>query len=560
MEYTKRRRYTVHVETNSLQDIYQHDLQMYDFPPKGEIPFVEFQQLGIDRLKLLQHIENNAVRTDLKKLKDRKDELCTVLAKDGLKYFVHLLLAKGCNSSTEMDLQCRKKDHLSHFIMRLSYCQNPERSMWFVKQEVELFKLRFDSLDKEGIEKLLSMHNIECQQITQEEKLQIWEELSSCNPKSSNIDLIEFYKVPFQKVADLVKSRKVYLSLGKAYISQENLVSLFVTYFRKNLIDGMEYAKKYVSNISDDERLMSYVKSLPGAFSGMTRVVWTTTTTPVEKLDELSKTSYPLCMRTLHEGLRTQHHLKNSARIQYGLFIKGIGVTLEDALRFWKMEFTKKIDPDKFDKQYAYSIRHIYGKEGKQTNYTPLGCSKIISSSVGPGEYHGCPYRHMDSESLKQKLSSYGVPVKNINDIADLAKDGHYHIACATYFEVLHNRLPDKPIIHPNIYFVESRAILAKDTGTESENTDKLSQSGRLSEKVSHTPTRSERNTDTPSRYNDRSIGTPSRYIGKSSTPSRRIDKTNMTPIRAVKAVPKRINNDNYLNAEDIAELMSEDM
>lgn len=37
--------------------------------------------------------------------------------------------------------------------------------MWFINQEVELFKLRFSSLDKEGIEKLLSMHNIDCQQV-----------------------------------------------------------------------------------------------------------------------------------------------------------------------------------------------------------------------------------------------------------------------------------------------------------------------------------------------------------------------------------------------------------
>lgn len=115
-------------------------------------------------------------------------------------------------------------------------------------------------------------------------------------------------------------------------------------------------------------------------------------------------------MRVLHEALKTQHHLKNSGRIQYGLYLKGIGVTLEDALRFWKTEFSMKIDPDKFDKQYAYAIRHTFGKEGKQTNYTPLGCPKIISSAVGAGEYHGCPYRHMDHESLRLKLSSYGIP------------------------------------------------------------------------------------------------------------------------------------------------------
>lgn len=53
-----------------------------------------------------------------------------------------------------------------------------------------------------------------------------------------------------------------------------------------------------------------------------------------------------------------------------------------------------------------------------------------------------------------------------VNEIADLSKDGHYLIACTTYFNVLHNRLPDKPIAHPNGYFIESRAILAKDNPT----------------------------------------------------------------------------------------------
>ncbi|KZC07086.1 PREDICTED: DNA primase large subunit-like [Dufourea novaeangliae] len=558
MEYTKRRRYTVNVETHDLQEIYQHDLQMYDFPPTGEIPFVEFQQLGMERLKLLQHIENHAVRTDFKTLHDRKQNLSTALEKDGLKYFVHLLYAKGCKSTTEVDLQYRKKDHLSHFIMRLSYCQDQEHLMWFINQEVELFKLRFNSLDKDGIEKLLSIHNIECQQITPEERHEIREELYSSTPKLVNIELSEFYKVPFRKVTDLVRSRRVYITEGMAYIAQADLVSLFVSHFRANLHDSLEYTKNYVSNISDDERLISFLKSLPGSFSGMTRVVWTSTSTPIDKLDELSRTSYPLCMRSLHEALRTQHHLKNSARIQYNLFIKGIGVTLEDALRFWKIELTKKIDPDKFDKQYAYSVRHMFGKEGKQTNYTPLGCPKIISSAVGPGEYHGCPYKHMDHESLRQKLFGYGIPAESVNEIAELSKDGHYLIACTTYFKVLHNRLPDRAITHPNGYFVESRAILAKDDPTESDSQERFTQSGRTSERFSNTP-RMDKSMGTPLRNVDRSIlGTPPRSINKSNTPVRKVERVSVTPVRATKATPKRI--DTNLNEDEIAELMSEDM
>lgn len=52
-------------------------------------------------------------------------------------------------------------------------------------------------------------------------------------------------------------------------------------------------------------------------------------------------------MRNIHNRLRADHHLRHGARMQYGLFLKGIGMTLEDALLFWRAEFTRKLDSDK---------------------------------------------------------------------------------------------------------------------------------------------------------------------------------------------------------------------
>lgn len=52
-------------------------------------------------------------------------------------------------------------------------------------------------------------------------------------------------------------------------------------------------------------------------------------------------------MKRLHVVLRSEHHLKHQARQQYGLFLKGAGLPLEQALVFWRFEFTKKIDTDK---------------------------------------------------------------------------------------------------------------------------------------------------------------------------------------------------------------------
>lgn len=51
------------------------------------------------------------------------------------------------------------------------------------------------------------------------------------------------------------------------------------------------------------------------------------------------------------------------------MFLKGAGLSYDDSLFFWKKEFTKKISNDKFEKEYAYNIRHNYGKEGNRKNY-----------------------------------------------------------------------------------------------------------------------------------------------------------------------------------------------
>lgn len=52
-------------------------------------------------------------------------------------------------------------------------------------------------------------------------------------------------------------------------------------------------------------------------------------------------------MRTIHSHLRLDHHLRHFARRQYGLFLKGIGMSMESSLAFFREEFTKKIDHEK---------------------------------------------------------------------------------------------------------------------------------------------------------------------------------------------------------------------
>ena len=52
-------------------------------------------------------------------------------------------------------------------------------------------------------------------------------------------------------------------------------------------------------------------------------------------------------MQQLHLSMRQNHHLRHGGRQQYGLFLKGIGLSLDEAMKFWRNEFMKLIDGDK---------------------------------------------------------------------------------------------------------------------------------------------------------------------------------------------------------------------
>lgn len=53
----------------------------------------------------------------------------------------------------------------------------------------------------------------------------------------------------------------------------------------------------------------------------------------LQDLPALAKKSFPLCMRNLYERLRENSHLRHQGRMHLGLFLKGIGLSLEVRLK-----------------------------------------------------------------------------------------------------------------------------------------------------------------------------------------------------------------------------------
>jgi DNA primase large subunit len=193
-----------------------------------------------------------------------------------------------------------------------------------------------------------------------------------------------------------------------------------------------------------------------------------------DSIDTLSN-NFPLCMRNLHMNLGANSHLKHHGRLQYTLFLKGIGLSLEECIIFWRKSF-KLMTDDKFQKEYRYNVRHSYGDVGGDANrrgrgYTPYSCQKILTEPLpGPGQAHGCPYRTFTPENLTSLLQRVGVQDRDL--LKTVKEDIHkqrYHVACNRVFEHSHKKEIKKvkddgswsatdldTIVHPNTYFKRS--------------------------------------------------------------------------------------------------------
>ena len=198
-------------------------------------------------------------------------------------------------------------------------------------------------------------------------------------------------------------------------------------------------------------------------------------------------------MQNLHKTLCKNSHLKHFGRLQYTLFLKGIGLSLDDCLIFWRQAF-KLVTDDIFNKEYRYNIRHAYGDVGgdairRGRGYSPFSCQKILTEHPpSSGESHGCPYRHFSVDNLTNLLQTTGVNDKDVlRGVKEDVEKKRFHIACNRVFDWTHKadiaHVKEQgswspadldTIVHPNTYFKRSYHLktggkAGSETGNEEE-------------------------------------------------------------------------------------------
>ncbi|GMN49273.1 hypothetical protein TIFTF001_018446 [Ficus carica] len=405
-------------------------LPLYRSAPVLEVRLEDFELFAMDRLRVLKGISDGLSR-------GKKPEEMEQLEKDLWR----------ANMRHPEASEVVNKDIISHFVLRLVYCRTEDLRKWFLSMETTLFRYRFRHESAEAQRALMAKFGLSYKAVSSSEfecvKDKLGQVARSLGQPLPTADAI-FYKVPFEEVPELVAGRRVFIHKGNAYIASTQVVSLVATQFRSHLSKALILTnRKWTSTMREQEkdRLAPIVEALctsylgpdysqPKGFSEIS----------VKDIDDLAKSSFPLCMRHLFEKLREDHHLKHGGRMQLGLFLK--------------------VGAERFDKEYAYSIRHNYGREGKRTDYTPYSCQKVISSTPGVGDHHGCPYRHFSEENLRAALNKMGVNSRAVEDIMNKVQNRHYQLACTLTFEAVHNSSCDAGINHPNQYFSDSQKIL----------------------------------------------------------------------------------------------------
>ena len=226
------------------ETVYPHRLNFYTLPPTSDITLEQFEQWAIDRLRVLAELEACAFR-------NRSPEETA----NHMKPFLEKYLPLNANSSAragkgegEARLQeQRRKDHYSHFILRLAFASTEDLRRRFARVETALFRMRMASDDVQERAAFVQSLNLDWEVVSEKEKKALKEELAATSAGGYGVKVQpeeeSWCKVDWERVPELVERRVVYLRAGKAYVPSREQHSMVVTEFGKQLEKALEVCR-----------------------------------------------------------------------------------------------------------------------------------------------------------------------------------------------------------------------------------------------------------------------------------------------------------------------------
>ncbi|KAJ2795841.1 DNA primase subunit pri2, partial [Coemansia guatemalensis] len=207
------------------QEVVRHSryaarLTLYERAPELEVSIEEFEAFALDRLQVLRAIEDAQLRG--KGEDDVRKRVNEALDR-------HLPLHTNRSRLPPRQLVGeRRKDHVSHFILRLAFSRTEELRAWLVRYESALLKHRFREADAGERQELLNAARLQLAQVAP---------AARAAALGSGAEFYapheQLFEVDFERVLDLVARSQVVLRGGKAYVPQGDVVALLVHEFRQ---------------------------------------------------------------------------------------------------------------------------------------------------------------------------------------------------------------------------------------------------------------------------------------------------------------------------------------
>lgn len=235
---------------------YPHRLNLYETPPTAEITLEQFEQWAIDRLRgalpsslpfpsspAASSIQANQRHPVLAEL-----EACSYRNKTATETASHikplldkyLQLESNSSGSSLLPAQ-RQKDHYSHFILRLAFSGTDDLRRRFARVETMLFRIRFQQDDARERQAFVQSLNLDWDPVPEHEKREWASELLASTPGGvRRVEDESWFKLDWERVPELVESRRVFLRHGKAYVPIREQASMVVSEFTTRLERGLE--------------------------------------------------------------------------------------------------------------------------------------------------------------------------------------------------------------------------------------------------------------------------------------------------------------------------------
>ena len=150
----------------------------------------------------------------------------------------YLPLSQNSSRLPGLELE-RKRDHYSHWTLRLAFSATEDLRKRFARLETQLFRLRLLQDDSRERKAFVGDLNLQWENVTDEEKAMWGDQLKAATGVWKNEEE-EWFKVDWEQVPELVESRKVLLKMGTAYVHVREQMSMVVGEFSRQLEAALE--------------------------------------------------------------------------------------------------------------------------------------------------------------------------------------------------------------------------------------------------------------------------------------------------------------------------------